>query len=72
MELEREHPGVKQSMLKALGNVAPRHLLDTRLNPPGELRAKVRPVGTLEKVRLKPDATEENTTDALPSMNLRR
>jgi tRNA 2-thiocytidine biosynthesis protein TtcA len=39
MELEREHPGVKQSMLKALGNVAPRHLLDTRLNPPAELRA---------------------------------
>ena len=37
-ELEREHPGVKQSMLKALANVAPRHLLDTRLNPPGELR----------------------------------
>src|SRR5438552_15516163 len=42
MELEREHPGVKQSMLKALGNVAPRHLLDTRLNPPGALRADVR------------------------------
>ena len=41
MELEREHPGVKQSMLKALGNVAPRHLLDTRLNPPRELRATV-------------------------------
>src|SRR5258705_2684090 len=40
-ELEREHPGVKQSMLKALGNVAPRHLLDTRLNPPAELRARV-------------------------------
>src|SRR3954451_20985009 len=39
MELEREHPGIKQSMLKALGNVAPRHLLDTRLNPPAELRA---------------------------------
>ena len=39
MELEREHPGVKQSMLTALGNVAPRHLLDTRLNPPRELRA---------------------------------
>jgi tRNA 2-thiocytidine biosynthesis protein TtcA len=38
MELEREHPGVKNSMLKALGNVAPRHLLDTRLNPPAELR----------------------------------
>jgi tRNA 2-thiocytidine biosynthesis protein TtcA len=40
MELEAEHPGVKQSMLKALGNVAPRHLLDTRLNPPAELRAR--------------------------------
>src|SRR5947208_1912552 len=26
MELEREHPGVKQSMLKALGNDATRHL----------------------------------------------
>src|SRR6185503_20280993 len=39
MDLETEHPGVKQSMLKALSNVAPRHLLDTRLNPPAELRA---------------------------------
>jgi tRNA 2-thiocytidine biosynthesis protein TtcA len=39
MDLEIEHPGVKQSMLKALANVAPRHLLDTRLNPPAELRA---------------------------------
>jgi tRNA 2-thiocytidine biosynthesis protein TtcA len=41
MDLEAEHPGVKQSMLKAIGNVAPRHLLDTRLNPPGELRRRV-------------------------------
>jgi len=40
MDLEGEHPGVKQSMLKALGNVAPRHLLDTRLNPPAELRRR--------------------------------
>jgi hypothetical protein len=40
MELESEHPGVKQSMLKALGNVAPRHLLDTRLNPPADLRVR--------------------------------
>ena len=41
MDLEIEHPGVKQSMLKALGNVAPRHLLDTRLNPPAELRRQL-------------------------------
>src|SRR5262245_25165991 len=43
MELETEHPGVKQSMLKALANVAPRHLLDTRLNPPADLRARAAP-----------------------------
>jgi tRNA 2-thiocytidine biosynthesis protein TtcA len=45
MDLEIEHPGVKQSMLKALTNVAPRHLLDTRLNPPAELRAHIGPEG---------------------------
>ena len=38
LDLQREHPGVKQSMLKALSNVMPRYLLDTRLNPSGELR----------------------------------
>jgi tRNA 2-thiocytidine biosynthesis protein TtcA len=43
MDLEGEHSGVKQSMLKALGNVAPRHLLDARLNPPAELRRHVDP-----------------------------
>ena len=37
MDLEREHVGVKHSMLKALSNVSPRHLLDTRLNPPAEI-----------------------------------
>ena len=41
MDLEIEHPGVKSSMLTALQNVAPRHLLDTRFNPPAELRATV-------------------------------
>jgi tRNA 2-thiocytidine biosynthesis protein TtcA len=40
-DLEVDHPGVKSSMLKALGNVMPRHLLDTRLNPSGELRDSV-------------------------------
>ncbi len=34
MDLEVEHSGVKQSMLKALGNVMPRHLLD-----PASIRA---------------------------------
>ena len=47
LDLDREHPGVKNSMLKALGNVAPRHLLDTRLNPVAELRARV--AGDLER-----------------------
>ena len=37
MDLERDHVGVKHSMLKALSNVSPRHLLDTRLNPPAEI-----------------------------------
>jgi tRNA 2-thiocytidine biosynthesis protein TtcA len=38
MELEREHPAIKASMMKALGNVMPRHLLDRRLNPPRDLQ----------------------------------
>jgi tRNA 2-thiocytidine biosynthesis protein TtcA len=57
VELEREHPGVKQSMLKALANVAPRHLLDTRLNPPADLQARLKMEGG--EVRLKADATDD-------------
>jgi tRNA 2-thiocytidine biosynthesis protein TtcA len=37
MDLERENVGVKHSMLKALSNVMPRHLLDTRLNPAADV-----------------------------------
>src|SRR5688572_4629652 len=40
-ELEVEHPEVKNSMIKALANVAPRHLLDRRLNPLPELREAI-------------------------------
>ena len=38
MNLEIEHPGIKRSMLKALGNVVPGHLLDRRFDPLLELR----------------------------------
>jgi tRNA 2-thiocytidine biosynthesis protein TtcA len=36
-ELEVEHPEIKSSMIRALANVAPRHLLDRRLHPIPEL-----------------------------------
>src|SRR3989441_809021 len=68
MELEREHPGVKQSMLKAIGNVAPRHLLDTRLNPPGELRATVRLTAFAEATAVKKaDTSESHSIDSVAS-----
>jgi tRNA 2-thiocytidine biosynthesis protein TtcA len=35
-ELEVEHPEIKSSMIRALANVAPRHLLDRRLHPLAE------------------------------------
>jgi tRNA 2-thiocytidine biosynthesis protein TtcA len=41
MELEREHPNVKASMLKAIANVMPRHLLDRRLTPVRDLASRV-------------------------------
>jgi tRNA 2-thiocytidine biosynthesis protein TtcA len=46
-ELEVEHPEVKSSMIRALANVAGRHLLDKRLNPLPELREAARAAGTV-------------------------
>lgn len=40
-DLEQEHPGVRHSMITALGNVMPRHLLDRRLNPIAEIAPQV-------------------------------
>jgi len=36
MDLERDHPDIRASMMRALGNVMPRHLLDRRLEPGSE------------------------------------
>jgi tRNA 2-thiocytidine biosynthesis protein TtcA len=43
-DLEREHGGVKASMLRALSNVTPSHLLDPRLHPIAE-QAAAHPLG---------------------------
>jgi tRNA 2-thiocytidine biosynthesis protein TtcA len=56
-ELEVEHPEIKNSMVRALANVAPRHLLDTRLNPPAELRH-----GIISRMGREPEATGSEAT----------
>jgi len=57
MQMEREHPGVKSSLLKALGNVMPRHLLDTRLAPVPGNHADV-PAATPEQAEHADDDAE--------------
>ena len=49
VELEREHPHVKASMMKAMSNVMPRHLLDRRLmtGTPSPAEADAAPAGEL-------------------------
>jgi len=47
-DLEHQHAGVKHSMLKALANVSPRHLLDTRLNPSANIGADTADVPVLQ------------------------
>jgi tRNA 2-thiocytidine biosynthesis protein TtcA len=65
LDMEREHPGVKASLLKALGNVMPRHLLDRRLNPQAEIADAARrgalaapDHGNTRNARLVQDTTE--------------
>jgi tRNA 2-thiocytidine biosynthesis protein TtcA len=50
-EFELEHPDVKYSMLKALGNVVPSHLLDRRLNPGAAIAEALPSLGETLPVR---------------------
>jgi tRNA 2-thiocytidine biosynthesis protein TtcA len=51
MELEREHPDIKQSILKATGNVHLRHLLDVRAAAP---RMRPEPRTSVDQLALIP------------------
>jgi tRNA 2-thiocytidine biosynthesis protein TtcA len=54
LDLEREHAGLKASMLKALGNIVPNHLLDKRLyaEADSESDAATVEVGAAQTVRV--------------------
>ena len=67
MDLEREHPDLKQSLLKSLGNVQPRHLLDRRLNPPSAARPAVSVVADVG-----PSFSSGDPTPLIPLADLRR
>jgi len=64
MEHEREHPNVKNSMIKALGNVMPRHLIDRRLNPVAEVGKSI--ATKLEE--LLPAEALANETSEMPAL----
>jgi len=49
-DLEREHGGIKASMLRALANVTPSHLLDSRLHPLAEQLADASPAEGLSRM----------------------
>ena len=51
-DLEREHGGVKASMLRALSNVTPGHLLDPRLYPLAEQLGRARSATGVTHVEL--------------------
>jgi tRNA 2-thiocytidine biosynthesis protein TtcA len=51
-DLEREHGGVKASMLRALSNVSPSHLLDARLYPLAEQAAEAPPGPGVARVEI--------------------
>jgi hypothetical protein len=55
-------------MLKALGNVAPRHLLDTRLNPPADLRARAVMPGDRPNHQDRPEDQDRPKGRSLPVM----
>ena len=73
-ELEVEHPEVKNSMIRALANVAPRHLLDRRLNPPADLRQSVDSRATAGRQPVVPreDVSSTDDSSAVPLPLVRR
>ena len=51
-DLERDNPGVKHSMLRALANIAPRHLLDTRLAPAADVLSRPETTERLVQIQI--------------------
>jgi tRNA 2-thiocytidine biosynthesis protein TtcA len=73
MELAREHPDLKSSILKSLGNVQPRHLLDRRLAP-GPADVKSGPTGEIATADTPapPGPTFSSAGSVIPLATLRR